>query len=934
MPPVLTSVASKNLGEALHRNVIIQKIRVNPYTLVLEINGLSISEKDRPEEFVSLGSLTINMEWASLFKQAPVIREVKLDRPSIRIIRLEDNTYNFSDLLKGEKKKEKQQSFSVSNIQITKGTVVMDDRPVHKIHTARDITLTIPFLSNMPHLTNIFVQPSFRAVINNTPIELKGRSKPFSESLESSLSFNLKKIDIPSYLAYLPVKTGFIVESGLLDLDLTITFRQFKDNRKPDSNTTGLVVFRDLALAELNDSRLLTLPYLSVTLAPSQFIKRQVHIHKIEVSSPELSVSRDKKGMLNLAQAFRTTTEGKKPSTSEADRRASDPFLMLIDKIVLSGGKVTYTDSSGNSPVKIYTHDLSISAHDISTDKKGTGSMDIACTVNETGKLSVGTSFALKPLSANITMALDGFQPAWIQPYVVEKLPILIRQGSLAAKGKLQLSKAANQPIQAGFTGDVRISDFASVDSNKAEDLVSWKDLSITGIDFSVNPAHLAISEIAITAPASAYVINAGGTSNISVIAGRRKDAGTPDPGAKPRTLGHISVGRISVKNGRLTFTDRSVSPKFVSSLTGLTGTVTGLSTDEFRKASVTLQAKLDNQAPISIAGSINPLKQDLFVDLTASLKNMELSSVTPYSGKYAGYAIDKGKLSLGLKYSINKKQLEAQNEVLIDQLTFGEAIESKDATSLPVRLAVALLRDSNGRIDLHLPVTGRTDDPEFHVGKVILKVIVNILEKAATSPFALLEALYPGASELSYIAFEPGRSAITDESRKKLTDLEKIMSDRPSLNLDIKGFVDTTSDREGMIDAVFERKLKAQKLKDLIKAGKQSASVDDLKVEPEEYSTYLKKAYKDELFKKPSNMLGIPKALSDEDMKRLIVEHISITDDDLKDLASARSQHVRDLLTEAGGIDTTRIFLVEADPFKPDQIERVSNARVNLTIK
>lgn len=934
LPTVLASVASKNLGKALHRDVTIGKISVNPYTLMIEVDGMTITEKGRADAFVSFGSLAVNMEWASLFRRAPVIGEVKLDRPRVRIIRFEDNTYNFSDLLKGEKKSEKSQPFSVSNIQITNGVVLMDDRPVHRTHTARDIMIAIPFLSNMPHHTDIFVQPSFKAVINNAPIELKGKSKPFSESLESSLSLDLRKIDIPSYLAYAPVKPRFTLESGLLDLDLTVTFRQFKDNRKPESNTTGLLVFRDLSAADVSGKRILRVPSISVTLGPSQFIKKRVHIQKMEISSPEMTVTRDKRGVLNLAEAVRTTSIGNKPAKPQPSREPSEPFAIIIDTIKLTGGKVSYQDSSGSSPVKISADDLTIMAHDISTDKSGKGNVDVACTINESGKLSLGTSFTLRPLSADVTMAITGFEPSWVQPYVMEKVPVLIRRGSLAAQGRLRLDKAQDQPVKAGFTGDVHVTDFASVDSAKAEDLVSWKELSITGIDFSLNPSRLAIGEISLETPASAFVINQDGSSNFSVIAGQKKKTEKPEPSQKKKALEHISVGKVSVKNGRFTFTDRSVAPKFVNSLGTITGTVTGLSTDEFKKASVSLQAKLDNQAPISITGSVNPLREDLFVDLTASLKNMELSPVTPYSGKYAGYAIDKGKLSLGVKYSINKKRLDAQNDVLIDQLTFGEAIESKDATTLPVRLAVSLLRDSNGRIDLHLPVTGRTDDPDFHVGKVIVQIIVNILEKAATSPFALLEALYPGATELSYIEFEPGKAGLTDEGRKKLSELSKILNERAPLNLEIKGFVDASLDKEGLVKTIFERKLKAQKLKDLIKAGKQASSVDELTIEPAEYSTYLMKAYREEPFKKPSTMLGFPATLKDEEMTRLMLEHIAVTDDDLKGLASERSQQVRDELAGPLSIDASRIFLVEADPFKPDHIEKAPNSRVSLTIK
>ena len=936
LPPVLVSVASKNLGQALHRQVTIRKIKVNPYTLAIEVQDLSIKDRERTQAFVSFGSLMIDMEWISLFRRAPVVREVRLDRPSVRIIRFQDNTYNFSDLLKPEEKKTgKPLSFSVSNIQITGGTVVFDDRPVHKTHTAEGITLAIPFLSNMPHLTDVFVQPSFKAVINGTPITLKGRSKPFSESLESTLTIDLKEIDVPSYLAYLPMKLGFAMESCRADLNATVTFRQFRDKRRPESSTSGSVVLRDIAVNDLAGGRLFTLPTLAVTIAPSQVLQKKIHIRKLDIASPELTLSRDKAGTLNVARALEKTNPGAKPSVSSGDGRPAEPLVLTIDDIILAGGKVSYSDASGSSPVKIDAGDLSVAARGISTAGEGGGTAEITCSVNRTGRLSLGTSFVFRPLSADITLTLEGFQPAWVQPYFIDKVPVLVRRGMLSSKGRVRLARTEGRPLDLKFTGDVRVTEFASVDRARAEDLVSWKDLSITGIDFALNPGRLAIGEVSLSAPVSAYIINQDGTSNLSAVAGRKEaSTETPAPDTKEKALQRISVGKVNVAGGRFTFTDRSVTPKYTSSLSGIGGTVTGLSSDEFKKATVNLRARLDNQAPIVIAGSINPFKEDLFVDLTASLKNMELSPVTPYSGKYAGYVIDKGKLSLDLKYSIDKKELSASNDVLIDQLTFGDAVDSKDATKLPVKLAVALLRDSNGKIDLHLPVTGRTDDPEFHVGKVILQIIVNLLEKAATSPFALLEALYPGAAELNTIVFQPGRTTLTDEGRNKLSELAKIMNDRPSLNLEIKGYVDAQRDREGLVTTLFERKLKAVKLKDLLRAGKQASNVDVIVIEPGEYGPCLKKAYAAETFKKPSNFLGMEKTLPDEEMKKLILDHITVSDDDLKDLASARSSRVRDELIEVHSIDAGRIFLVETDPFKPDPQDAVASSRVDLTIR
>ncbi len=934
LPPVLTSVLSKNLTQALKRNVAIKKIRINPYTLVVVVQGISIKDQDRPAAFVSLRSLTVDIEWASLIKLAPIIRELKLDTPSIKAIRFENGTYNFSDLIKGGKKKEKPQEFSISNIQIVGGNVVMDDRPVHKIHNAKDISLFIPFVSNIPYYTNVYVQPSFKATINGTPFELKGKTKPFSESLESTLSVDLNKINLPSYLAYLPMKPGFTLESGQVDLNATITFRQFKDKRKPESSTSGLVVLSNLAVADLGGKPLMTLPSLTVDVGPSKFLLKKVHIRKITIASPVLTLSRDKKGMLNLMQALRETkAKGSPPPAKE--QAAINPVMFVIDKIDMTGGKILYKDISGSSPVTIAAQSLSITARSITNDKQGSGTIDMACTLNQTGHLSLGTSFVMNPVSADIKLALDGFQPAWVQPYIIDKIPILIRRGTISSQGQIKIALAPKAPPGITFVGDVAFSDFASVDRAHAEDLVSWKDLKLTGIDFSLNPGRVVIQEIGFIAPASSFMINPDSSNNIASVFGEKRSTPSQQPAKGKKTLERIAVGKITLKNGRFTFFDKSIAPHYSTTLTGISGSITGLSSDEFKKAVVNLNAKLDNQAPITITGSINPLKQDLFVDLAVRFNNIELSPTTPYSGKYLGYAIDKGKLSLGLKYYIDKKQLQAQNDVLIDQLTFGNSVDSKNATKLPVRLAVVLLRDNSGKIDLHLPVTGRTDDPDLHVGKIIIDTIVNILEKAATSPFALLEALYPGSTELSFIDFEPGRSYLSEESKKKLDKVAQILNDRTALTLELGGYVDVSSDKTGLNEYLFERRLKEQKLKDILRRGQQASSVDDITIDQMEYSTYLTKAYKAFEFPgKPKNVLGLLKTLSDDEMKKLMFEHLKVTDDDLTSLAEARAQKVRDYLVETGKIDPARIFLIKTKALEPDKIDKALNSRVSLSIK
>jgi len=321
-------------------------------------------------------------------------------------------------------------------------------------------------------------------------------------------------------------------------------------------------------------------------------------------------------------------------------------------------------------------------------------------------------------------------------------------------------------------------------------------------------------------------------------------------------------------------------------------------------------------------------------VDLKASLRDFNLSPLTPYSGTYAGYKIEKGSLSFDLDYHIADKKLDAQNRVVIDQLTLGDRVESPKATKLPVGLAVTLLRDADGKINLDIPVTGRIDDPEFSVWRIVLQVIVNLLTKVATAPFALLGSLFGGGEELSYIEFDAGSAVITEPNQKKVETLVKALKAKPALRLDIAGGVDLERDREGLIRLQFERKLKTQKMNDLIRKGEKVESVDAITLEPQEYDRYLKRAYGAEKFPKPRNLIGLEKSLPNEEMEKLMMTHIVVKDDDLRLLATKRAETVADAIRSEGSFDAGRVFVVEPKTLQPEDKKDVKRSRVDFRLK
>jgi flagellar motor protein MotB len=389
------------------------------------------------------------------------------------------------------------------------------------------------------------------------------------------------------------------------------------------------------------------------------------------------------------------------------------------------------------------------------------------------------------------------------------------------------------------------------------------------------------------------------------------------------------------MQDGVIDFIDHHTKPEYSSKMMNLGGRVSGLSSEANKMADVDLRGNLENHSPLRITGRINPLRDDLFVDLKVSFTDIELSPLTPYSGTYLGYSVDKGKLFLDLKYHIENKNLDSSNSVFIDQLTFGNKIESDKATSLPVRLAVALLKDRKGEIHLDLPVTGRTDDPQFSVWRVVFKILKNLLVKAATAPFALLSSIFGGKDDFSNVPFAYGSARLSDAEKAKLAKLSQALADRPALKLEVSGFVDRERDPEGYRNVILLKKMRNEKFLALVKAKKiqEGQGAESMEILPQEYSIYLKSVYKKEKFPKPRNFIGMLKDLPDDEMRKLFLTHTVVESEDLQNLARERAVAVRNFLVTEGKLPPERVFEKKGEIFKAPAKEGENAARVEFGV-
>jgi hypothetical protein len=485
-------------------------------------------------------------------------------------------------------------------------------------------------------------------------------------------------------------------------------------------------------------------------------------------------------------------------------------------------------------------------------------------------------------------------------------------------------------------------------------------------------------------------VANPDKSLNLTAVLGGKPAGPAPTapalglPPTKPAAAGpplpQIDIGQVSITGGDFRFTDRSLEPNVAMAVNGFGGTITGLSSRNPAKASVDLKAMVDGSGPITIAGKLDPLAAKKSVDLTVDFRNVDLLPLSPYCGKYAGYDLARGKLRLAVQARLDDTRIDASNVLTLSQFTFGDAVASPDATGLPVRLGVALLKDLNGNIVIDIPVQGTTDDPNFRIGKVVLRVVVNLLTKAAVSPFSLIGSMFGGGGdELAYQEFAPGSSELSPAEQPKLVVLTKALTNRPGLSLGLEGDYDNAADvyalKRQKLDDQVRRRLWAERRV----ADPNIAPPEKLLVSADDQAAIIKQMF-DEKFP-PGTQFGTPlppppavvapppppagllrrlwaaltlqaardrRAVRQENAQRArayaqqmaavtaaglpldqmtgrLAEAIAVTPDDLRALAAARARRVRTYLVDTGKIAGDRLFLVQSTgATKPDKGPRV----------
>jgi hypothetical protein len=751
----------------------------------------------------------------------------------------------------------------------------------------------------------------------------------------SSGSLTLEGLKLAKYAPYYEDYLLFDIEDGRFGLSSQYTYSEHGDSREGDIFNLQANL-RDLELRKRGEGTFLSVPEFSVRRARADLIEREAVVQEIYTREASVFVTRLTDGSVAPLPLFRQESGTGSHGAGKSSTLAKQ-WSLLIRDIIVDDYSVKVEDLVPSEEAHLLAEDLAAHIKNLSTGERRKAKISASSTLNETGALALDGSFSLNPPKAEIEVDLKEFPLRTVLPYLGEHYHVHLSGGALSTLGILTFS-VPEGGASASYTGQISLEDFSAKDTRADEELLTWNSLSVSNLDFGHNPNHIAIGGIALTGFYSRIHIDDKGRLNLAELRREKPPPETKEEPeeeeTKPPPGMPVTVKEITLSEGEIYVTDDFIRPRYSARLREVSGRVSGVSSEAGVRAGVDVFARLGDFAPLKITGTVHPFGEDFFLDLKADFRNIALSPLTPYSGKYTGYAIEKGKLTLDLSYHVAEEELSATNNIFISQFTFGERVESPHATSLPVRLAVALLKDRNGDIELDLPLSGSLEDPEFSLGKLVVRMLVNFLKKVATSPFALLGAMFGGGEELAYVEFEPGSHALRPESEGKLDTLVTALNERPALRLEIMGHVDTDADRQALRETLIERRVKAQKLRETRKKGSPAVPLDEVTVTEEEYEKYLAMAYKSEKFPKPRNILGFAKKLPAPEMERLMLTHIDVTDEDLRELSGERARAVYGYIIETGKVEPERVFLVEPEGISPEEREGVGKSRVDFRLR
>lgn len=1025
LPFVIRLVAIQQLAKELHREVSIEKVRLNPYAMSIAIRGLKIKDPDA-ETLLSWDEVYVNFQLTSIFSRAWSFKEIAVVNPYARVQLNKDRTLNFSDIIAAH---------TGTNAPVKKNTTPTKPPALHvgqmRIEGARvaiaDLTPKTPFRRIIgPVKVSV---TDFRTDPNSRNPHVFTGSTETGETFTWGGHFSTDPLGAVGELGVENVALNKLAPlyQDFVNFEIRDGVAGFQVNYQVQlGQTTNLIAIsntsfslRSFKLAEPgHPENLLELPELSVTGVSGDFFTRRAEVKSVTVRGANVNVLRARNTPFNLIAAAQ-------PNTNQAAtggimlllNSATNLFAQLINSTNQASGlvravdvqdcAVTLRDDALDRPVSLRVDQINVSARNLSNRPDTNLLTSVSLRWNTNGTVKVDLDAALDPLMADLRLQVAGLELAPLSPYLDSFVNLYVLGSKVGLDSTLRLRAEPGQLPTVTFTGSTRLDDLNLVSGNTSADLLTMGSLRVDGITANLNPPAVTVANIALRNLTAHVRIETNGAINVlslmregdtnapAVVANENEAAAPAGGSAIQRAFAQVksllgmetnsataslpkaTVNAISVENAELQFTDRSVTPPAQAAISRVNVTVQNISTEELGRAQVHLTALASGTGQIELTAQLNPLRAKEATEAKVSLKRVRLNPGDPYAGKFLGYRLTRGELNVDVDYTITASQVKGRNLIVLDQLTLGNKVASTNAIALPVKLGIALLKDSSGKIELDVPVAGNLDDPTFRIGKVVWGVIGNIFVKAVTSPFSLLGSLVGGGGgeAMQFQEFAPGSAELDVAAREKLATLAKALAARPELQIEIEGNVEPARDGEALRRARLELQLRTTRWNSLRAAARTNTTPEQLTLAPEDRSSLLAKTFRDALKANPqlavttssptstnaATITSRPRADMEKGATRLMNQDTSaapaatapgapstqdgpneeqmiqallptqpLTDEDFFTLASRRAEQVRAHLVEELKVAADRVFVAQgaANSFA------TNGHRVNLQLR
>ncbi|AYF90072.1 DUF748 domain-containing protein [Pseudomonas sp. DY-1] len=937
IPGIALRVANQQLAQYATVPARLERIQLNPFSLELTLWGLHIGE-DKAEQ-IGFERLYANLELDSLWSGALHLADVELDKSTTEVLFAKDGKLNLAQLFKlppSEPKPEEPAGdpfpLRIDRIKLTEGGLHFEDlRPSEPIEFVYDsLNLELRNLSTLPD------DSSEMSLVATGPyggrIDWEGQISlvPFS----SSGTLKLTEGKLKGVWPYVRDAVPLVLEKGVISLSTEYKLNLAKGTQlNLDKIWIKVAPF---AIKAPDNRPLVNLETLEVSDSSLDLVKQEVVIGKIHSQNLETWAARESDGQLDWQKLFASEAKpaakaDEKAASESADTKAepSKPWLVLLRETQLRGYKVHLADRVPKEPVQLELGPLNLDLKDFDSRGESPFNLSLDTGLGKQGKLQAVGQVQLKPTTAKLQVQTRDIDLRVAQAYLSPFVRLEVRSGMLDSD--LNVDLKGTEPLALGITGRALVNQMHTLDTIKERDFVKWQQLLVEGLNYQHGDS-LNIDKVSLSQPYARFIINEDLTTNASeLVIKQSAEAGAPTtapakqkPAAKP--LG-IRIGGIEIKDGSANFADFSLTPNFATAIQQLNGEIGTLDNRNPKAAKVAINGKVDRYAPVTIKGSLNPFDPLDSLDIATSFKRVELTTLTPYSGKFAGYRIRKGRLNLDLHYQIEKGQLKADNHLVLEQLQLGEQVSSPDAVDLPVRLAVALLKDTEGKIDIKLPVAGNLNDPQFSVAPIVWQTLRNLVLRAVQAPFNFVAGLVGGSSEdLGQVPFPAGSSELDTDAQKALDTLAEALKKRPALRLEVEGASAKAADGPLLAQQRLEREYQSTYYKIAQRRGdKVPAEASQIEVPDDEKAPMLEGIYRTRLKQQPpAEWTELDSEQRTVKLRDAVLASWAQSDLLLRQLGQARAATIKDYLVDRGGLADDRIFLLDISLVDPNQAGEV----------